>query len=274
MMAEQYLEESRSARTVNNNGGYQYNAMTDEEFDEHISQLPIAAVPNTQKNYLMEYAQNGMPILNLVQAIRAIPAERQTAIISQLRNIAISSTGENSQIALLTSRTLTRAQTLAGRVAPIGIVAVQLSWEALKSIRLWWNGDITGKRCVKQIIDASAGILGCYVGGTVGITIGSALLLGYGTLIGSVVGGIAGSFGASTLSEWLTRYFFGLPRSVALEHAYNFLDLSPSCSNDEVNKKYRALALQYHPDKGGRAEDFHTLQISVAIIKQARGQGV
>jgi hypothetical protein len=153
-------------------------------------------------------------------------------------------------------------------------VAVQLSWEALKSIRSWWNGEISGKRCAKQIIDASAGILGGYGGGVAGMAVGTAVLPGYGTLIGAVTGGVLGSFAASALSEWLTKYFFNLPKSVALENAYRFLNLSPSHSNSEINERYRALALQYHPDKGGKVEDFHKLQVSVAIIKQARGQGV
>ncbi len=43
-----------------------------------------------------------------------------------------------------------------------------------------------------------------------------------GSLVGADIGGVAGSFGASALSEWLTQYFFGLPKTVALENAYKF----------------------------------------------------
>ncbi|CAF2855688.1 unnamed protein product [Rotaria sp. Silwood2] len=271
MMAERYLQESRSGVVVNTNDG---NRMTDEEFYRHISQLPMVIVPGTQSNYLHSYTETGMPVLNLVQGIRAIPAERQAMIISKIMSTVHSVAGESSLIAVSTSQALTRAQTIAGKVVPIAIVGVQLSWEALKSIRSWWHGEISGKRCAKQIIDASAGILGGYAGGAAGMAIGTAVLPGYGTLVGAVVGGVAGSFGASALVEWLTEYFFDVPKSVAVENAYKFLTLSPSCSNDEINGRYRTLALRYHPDKGGNAEDFHKLQISVAIIKQARGQVV
>ncbi|CAF4414942.1 unnamed protein product [Rotaria sp. Silwood2] len=242
-MAERYLQESRRGVVVNTNDG---NRMTDEEFYRHISQLPMVIVPGTQSNYLHSYTETGMPVLNLVQGIRAIPAERQAIIISKIMSTVHSVAGESSLIAVSTSQALTRAQTIAGKVVPIAI----------------------------QIIDTSAGILGGYAGGAAGMAIGTAVLPGYGTLVGAVVAGVAGSFGASALVEWLTEYFFDVPKSVAVENAYKFLTLSPSCSNDEINGRYRTLALRYHPDKGGNAEDFHKLQISVAIIKQARGQVV
>ncbi|CAF2776047.1 unnamed protein product [Rotaria sp. Silwood2] len=228
MMAERYLQESRRGVVVNTNDG---NRMTDEEFYRHISQLPMVIVPGTQSNYLHSYTETGMPVLNLVQGIRAIPAERQAIIISKIMSTVHSVAGESSLIAVSTSQALTRAQTIAG-------------------------------------------ILGGYAGGAAGMAIGTAVLPGYGTLVGAVVAGVAGSFGASALVEWLTEYFFDVPKSVAVENAYKFLTLSPSCSNDEINGRYRTLALRYHPDKGGNAEDFHKLQISVAIIKQARGQVV
>ncbi|CAF1102871.1 unnamed protein product [Adineta steineri] len=269
MMAERYLQESRSVGTININDG---NHMTDEEFHRLISQLPMVIIPGNQTNCLSTYTETGEFVLNLVQGIRAIPLERQALMISKIMGAITSVAGENSLIAMQASQTLTRAQVVAGKVVPIVIVAVQLSWEAIKSIRSWWNGEITGKRCAKQIIDASAGILGGYAGGAAGMGIGTALLPGYGTLAGAVVGGFAGFFGVSALAEWLTEYFFDVPKSVAVENAYNFLTLPQSCSNDGINTRYRALALRYHPDKGGNPQDFHKLQISVAIIKQARGQ--
>jgi len=274
MMAERYLQESRSVVTVNINERGHHNSTPGRDIDGDIPELPMVTIPDAQINYLRIYAETGIPALNLVQGIRAIPAERQAAIVSEIMDAVNSVAGESSLIAVSTSQSLTRAQAMAGKIAPIAIVTVQLSWEALKSIHSWWKGEITGKRCTKQIIDGSAGILGGYGGGAAGAAIGSALLPGYGTLAGAVIGGIAGSIGASALSEWLTEYFFDLPKSIAVENAYKFLQLSPSCSNTEINGRYRKLALQFHPDKGGNAEDFHKLQVSVAIIKQARGQGV
>ncbi|CAF1587942.1 unnamed protein product [Didymodactylos carnosus] len=95
---------------------------------------------------------------------------------------------------------------------------------------------------------------------------------GIGTLIGGTIGGFVGSVGTSSLSQGLTEYLFDLPQSVALENAYKFLNLSPSCSNDEINRSCRTLALRFHSDKDGKTEDFQKLQISVAIIKEAREQ--
>jgi hypothetical protein len=278
-MAERYLQECRNVTTIDTTLGGQRSAAAaaaaaDEEFDRKISQLPMVIIPGTKSNYLHNYKETGIPVLNLIQGIRAIPSERQAAIISKIMSVVNNTVGESSVIAISTSQALTRAQAMAGKVVPVVIVAVQLSYEALKSISSWWKGEISGKRCAKQIIDASAGILGGFGGGAAGCGIGTAICPGYGTLIGAVVGGIAGSAAASALSEWLTSYFFDLPKSVALENAYRFLDLPPSCSNGEINTRYRTLALKYHPDKGGNAEDFHKLQISVAIIKQARGEGV
>ncbi|CAF4831197.1 unnamed protein product, partial [Rotaria sp. Silwood2] len=84
----------------------------------------------TQGHYLHSYTETGMPVLNLVQGIRAIPAERQAIIISKIMSTVHSVAGESSLIAVSTSQALTRAQTIAGKVVPIAIVGVQLSWEA------------------------------------------------------------------------------------------------------------------------------------------------
>jgi hypothetical protein len=165
MMAERYLQESRTVATVNINDGVRHNPTTDgEEFERSIPPLPKVSAPGGQVNYLRNYTETGMLLLNLVQGIRAIPAERQTIIISEIMKTVNSVAGESSLIAVSASGTLTRAHTIAGKIAPIAIVTIQLSWEALKSIRSWWNGEISGKRCAKQIIDASAGILGGYAG--------------------------------------------------------------------------------------------------------------
>ncbi len=41
-------------------------------------------------------------------------------------------------------------------------------------------------------------------------------------------------------------------------------------NNHDINKAYRKLARQYHPDKGGSQEKFFELQASIGIIKAAR----
>ena len=70
----------------------------------------------------------------------------------------------------------------------------------------------------------------------------------------------------------LTEFLFDLPRDVALEESYNYLGVTKSSSNNEVNKAFRNLCLKHHPDKGGDVSEFISLQSHMAIIKQARGE--
>jgi hypothetical protein len=274
MIAERYIQESCTVTTDNiDDDGHHHSTTDDEKFKKIMDSLPIVTISDGQVDHLHNYYENGLYFINLVQVMRTIPAERQAVIISNIMNVVNVKAGKGSFIAVKTSKILADAQAMA-TTPPVVIVTVQLAWKAVESISSWWKEDISGKRCVKQIIDTSAGVLGSYAGGAAGSTIGTVISPGYGTLVGAVVGGIAGSCGASTLSGWLTEHFFDLPKSVALENAYKFLNLLPSCSNTEINGRYKTLALQYHPDRGGKAEDFHKLQVSVAIIKQARGQGV
>ena len=55
-----------------------------------------------------------------------------------------------------------------------------------------------------------------------------------------------------------------------LAYAYNFLGLNSNSTNQEVISRYRRLAKIHHPDKGGRYEDWHTLEQCLAIIKHHR----
>lgn len=90
-------------------------------------------------------------------------------------------------------------------------------------------------------------------------------------VVGGIVGGIGGAELANLLCDLLTQKIFDLPKTVALENAYRFLQLSPKASNDEINKQFRKLAPQYPPDKqGGSNEQFQLLQSHVGVIKAAR----
>ncbi len=148
----------------------------------------------------------------------------------------------------------------------------------LNDIRRWWVGEITGERCVKNVIDngvtVAAGLGGGSGGGTLGATVGTAISPGFGTVVGAVLGAVVGAFFASitaqTLCEMLTAWAFGLPQTEALENAYNFLGVSYTASINEINSRYRHLCLAYHPDKGGDPEKWVRLQYSMAIIREAR----
>ncbi|CAF1539198.1 unnamed protein product [Didymodactylos carnosus] len=175
-----------------------------------------------------------MGIVNCNQDICAISADQRVAVVSEIIDLAALVAGQNSR----------------------------------------WNCEISDRRYVKNIIDATSAIVGGFAGGAAGIAIGNHLCSRVGTLIGGFTGGIIGTVGAAALSKWLTEYFFDLPPTVALEKAYSYLDLKARCTNTDINSAFKKLALEYHPDKGGSTEDFHKLQYAVAIIKQARGQEV
>lgn len=92
------------------------------------------------------------------------------------------------------------------------------------------------------------------VGGPIGAFIGS--------IVGGVVVGVVASQLAAALSDWLTRKIFDLPKSVALENAYNFLGLHRSATNSDINSRYRKLALQWHSDKNEKdknSKNWHKL---------------
>ncbi|CAF1211103.1 unnamed protein product [Adineta ricciae] len=150
-------------------------------------------------------------------------------------------------------------------------IIVTLTYSAFSNIKGWWNGEISGARCVKSIMDDVVAIAGGVAGGVGGAAIGTLIFPGVGTAIGGFLGGVLGGAVAGGLSSWLTEHIFDLAPTVALEKAYRYLGVSHHCSNDEINKAYRRLALQCHPDKGGNSEDFVKLNTQVAIIKAARG---
>ena len=159
----------------------------------------------------------------------------------------------------------------AGVLIGVGLCAVYLAADILKSLYDWWNGRITGKRCAKIVLDSGLSLLGGFGGASAGTSIG-AVGGPIGMMIGGVIGGIIGTQLAGTLADWLTTEFFDLPKEVALENAFAFLGLNHHASNSEINKKFRELCLRYHPDKGGNVDDFHKLQYSMAIIKASKGE--
>lgn len=158
-----------------------------------------------------------------------------------------------------------------GKRASIALAAVYLSYEAFHNIYRWWNGEISGKRVWKNIIDSttsvSAGIAGGWGGAAAGAPFGP-----LGIVVGAVVGSILSSAGASIIINKLTEEIFDIPKDEALENAYSFLGVGRKSSNEVINKAFRSLCLRYHPDKGGPQEMFLKLQNYMAIIKIARGE--
>ena len=90
--------------------------------------------------------------------------------------------------------------------------------------------------------------------------------------LGGIVGSVVGSMAGGTLCDRLTQSLFNIPRTVALENAYRFLGVECNATNNEINRAFRKLCLKHHPDKGGNAEDFMTLQVHMQNIKFSRGE--
>lgn len=193
--------------------------------------------------------------------------------------LATSVSAMSGPVAVYGGKALAIAQK-AQPVVRVALVVVALAWNVIKNIRRWWKGEISGKRCLKNIIDCGIGVaagIGGGVGGemmgaSAGFFVGGPVGAAFGAVIGAVVGGVLVSITAETLSDWLTQLMFGLPKSEALENAYNFLSTSPNASNSDINSNFRHLALKYHPDKGGDAKKWTQLQYSMAIIREVRGE--
>ena len=56
-------------------------------------------------------------------------------------------------------------------------------------------------------------------------------------------------------------------RDDELEKAYKLLGVNYDATMDEIQSRYRRLALKYHPDKGGDYDDWHKLVKAMDIIK-------
>ncbi|CAF0724416.1 unnamed protein product [Brachionus calyciflorus] len=69
------------------------------------------------------------------------------------------------------------------------LLAVYLSFETFKSLLSWWKDEITGKRCIKQIIDSLGNAARTVGVGFPGGFFGGAILGPVGIVVGAVVGG-------------------------------------------------------------------------------------
>ena len=47
---------------------------------------------------------------------------------------------------------------------------------------------------------------------------------------------------------------------------YSILEIKKDCTEDEVKKSYRKLALKHHPDRGGETEKFKEIQKAYEIL--------
>ena len=146
-------------------------------------------------------------------------------------------------------------------------------------VEKYWSGEINGHRIADESARKYVNVLASKAGATVGASAGSALGSFYGgptgSVIGLVVGAFAGSYALQKLADLLYNvlldYFRPLSeREKTISMAYRFMELPHDASKQEVEHKYRMLAKKYHPDQGGKDDDFLALQASREIIKQSR----
>ena len=90
---------------------------------------------------------------------------------------------------------------------------------AFRNIKRWWRGEISGKRCAKNLLDAAGGILGGVGGGYGGAALG-ALAGPVGAVVGGIIGGIAGSLAGNAIVEEITLGVFDIPKHESVENAF------------------------------------------------------
>lgn len=170
---------------------------------------------------------------------------------------------------------ITAADVASGSIVMAALSPVYLSASIIKDIKRWWNGDIGGRRFVKNIVDPVVSIPLTLAGGVCGSMFGAIQGLvtrgPLGMLDGTIACGVDGAMAGNKISDLLTEMIFGLPKEEALENAYKYFGLKMTASNDEINSAFRRLCQKNHPDKGGCLVEFHRTQLHMAVIKAARG---
>jgi hypothetical protein len=203
-----------------------------------------------------------LALVSFAKAVQGLPRVPRQAVAKAIIKLA----GKHSNKALVVVNKAIEKST--------PILAAVLCAEAVLALYKWWRGEITGPRCAATIIDAVASTAGGLGGCMLGTAIGTACLPGIGTAIGAVVGGAAAGIAANSISTYLTKWIFDLSPSAALDRAYAFMGLSPTCTNEHVNQRFRHKALVMHPDKGGTTEQWLQLQVFQQTIKMSReGRG-
>lgn len=248
----------------------------DEKYRQTMQEVNLPKYANNGQVFELAIPKNipresYVPLACFMRAVARLPQESYDAL-----SLAVAESG--GTVALYGVKALSVARK-ALPVVRAALITACLANEVLQNIKRWWNGEIPGTLCVKNIIDSGVGVAGGVAGGIGGNMAGAwigaffgPLGMAAGALGGAIAGSVIGSKTAEYLSDRLTVWIFGLPKEEALAKAYLFFELSSSASNSDINSRYRKLALEYHPDKGGDKEMWTKLQYYLAIIREARGE--
>ncbi|PRP81909.1 hypothetical protein PROFUN_10617 [Planoprotostelium fungivorum] len=237
-----------------------------EDHEEVLRDLWLYLIPDRNRNSeLVSAKTNYMPIawtnfstgLSLLSPEKKISFVRACIII--LRKFGLSSLGT---IAVLKKSSM-KAMTITA------LIRTTLKLEAIKMIYEWYHGRADGRRCAAHIATSLSTVAAGVVAGQAVVSLSHPL--GPVSLILGVAAGYYASHYANSLTDKLTQRIFGLAPTAALDRAYEFMMLSPNCTNAEVNEQYRKIALLYHPDKEwGSAEHFILLNSHMELIRAAR----
>jgi len=248
-------------------------AETDIQFQTTMAKMYESFLPPSESEYdLTELDMSKLVMrfdncttlsiqMGLARAWNVIPKSTQTAVAKMIKLIA-----KRQPLFSAADEAVSLFSKAGGNVVMVGLATAQLSYEVVQSIRRWLRGEISGKRCCKNVVDAAATLTAGMGGGIAGAALGS-FLGPVGTFVGGVVGGVSAAVSMEILCDFLTQKIFGLPKEVALENAYRYFGLGMSPTNNQINEAYRMMCLKHHPDKGGRTEDFQCVQIQLSIIR-------
>jgi hypothetical protein len=87
------------------------------------------------------------------------------------------------------------------------LTVVSITTEASLSIKQWWIGEISGKRCAKNIVDSLIVAAGAAIGAAGGGYVGSGIGVSVGTGIGALFGGPVGAFVGGNIGKALGALF-------------------------------------------------------------------
>ncbi|XP_057669715.1 uncharacterized protein LOC130901980 isoform X2 [Diorhabda carinulata] len=248
------------------------NVEKDKGFKDYLSLIYSKMLDATQENNIeevnTEYHENKniqvASFYGMIRALSMMSKKNQLKMLNMIKKAV-------PNIMHIPTNDLVKSIKHLGNthLTVVNLAKVHLGYEAFINIVRWWKGEISGKRAAKNIIDSFFEISGYTLGSYAGVTLGAAFGP-YGTIIGGILGGILGGKASIELIDRYTLHIFDLPRSEALENAYNFFGLTKDAVNNDINKAYRQKCLQYHPDKGGSEDKFFEVQVQMSIIKAAR----
>ena len=194
-------------------------------------------------------------VFNFISTLSKLDSTVQNKVIQLITNIAEAKVFDNKTLDNNFKNLLQLTKSTSSNLVSNSLVTVFLTYETVTQLQLWWRGEISGRRCSKNIVDSFAGMAAGVGGGIVGATAGSYIINGFGlkssptplaigSIIGAVIGGVTSATAANKISDWLTQKLFNLPKNAAaVENHYKFLGLEYGASNDEINLSFWQLAL-------------------------------